>query len=237
MSELNPPVAARKPIERTHHGDVFVDDYEWLRDKSSDEVLDYLRAENDYTEKRTAHLESLREAIFSEISDRTLQTDLSVPARRGGFWYYTRTVEGKQYAISAGSRWTATSRPRPTARSRRRGDARRERGGRGLGVLRARHRRCLPRQPAARLLGRPDRRRAVHPAGQGPGHRRTAARRGPGVHYGSAWSGRRLDDLLHEGRRGLAAVPGLAARPRQPHRRRRAGAWRRPTSGSGSAST
>jgi oligopeptidase B len=100
MSELNPPVAARKPIERTHHGDVFVDDYEWLRDKSNDEVLDYLRAENSYTEARTAHLESLREAIFSEISERTLQTDLSVPARRGGYWYYTRTVEGKQYGIS-----------------------------------------------------------------------------------------------------------------------------------------
>jgi oligopeptidase B len=100
MSELKPPVAARKPIERTHHGDVFVDDYEWLRDKTNDEVLDYLRAENSYTEARTEHLESLREAIFSEISDRTLQTDLSVPARRGGFWYYSRTIEGKQYAIS-----------------------------------------------------------------------------------------------------------------------------------------
>jgi len=100
MSELNPPVAAKKPTERTHHGDVFVDDYEWLRDKSDDEVLGYLRAENTYTEARTAHLESLREAIFQEISDRTLQTDLSVPARRGGYWYYTRTVEGKQYAIS-----------------------------------------------------------------------------------------------------------------------------------------
>ncbi|MEU4390086.1 S9 family peptidase [Kribbella sp. NPDC023855] len=100
MSELKPPVATRKPIERTHHGDVFVDDYEWLRDKTNDEVLDYLRAENSYTEARTAHLESLREAIFSEISDRTLQTDLSVPARRGGFWYYSRTIEGKQYAIS-----------------------------------------------------------------------------------------------------------------------------------------
>jgi oligopeptidase B len=100
MSELNPPVAARKPIERTHHGDVFVDDYEWLRDKTNDEVLEYLRAENSYTEARTEHLESLREAIFSEISERTLQTDLSVPARRGGFWYYSRTLEGKQYAIS-----------------------------------------------------------------------------------------------------------------------------------------
>jgi oligopeptidase B len=100
MPELTPPVAAKKPIERIHHGDVFVDDYEWLRDKSNDEVLDYLRAENAYTEARTAHLESLREAIFGEISARTLQTDLSVPSRRGGYWYYTRTVEGKQYAIS-----------------------------------------------------------------------------------------------------------------------------------------
>src|SRR5690349_22707057 len=100
MPELTPPVAAKKPIERTHHGDVFVDDYEWLRDKTNDEVLDHLRAENAYTEQRTAHLESLREAIFGEISERTLQTDLSVPARHGGYWYYTRTVEGKQYAIS-----------------------------------------------------------------------------------------------------------------------------------------
>ncbi|HEU4947087.1 MAG TPA: S9 family peptidase [Kribbella sp.] len=100
MSELKPPVAPRKPIERTHHGDVFVDDYEWLRDKTDTEVLDYLRAENAYTEARTAHLQPLREAIFSEISDRTLQTDLSVPSRRGGYWYYTRTVEGKQYPIT-----------------------------------------------------------------------------------------------------------------------------------------
>lgn len=100
MSELKPPVAARKPIERSHHGDVFVDDYEWLRDKTNEEVLDYLRAENSYTEAHTEHLESLREAIFSEISDRTLQTDLSVPARSGGFWYYARTIEGKQYALS-----------------------------------------------------------------------------------------------------------------------------------------
>ncbi|MFI5732789.1 S9 family peptidase [Kribbella sp. NPDC051587] len=102
MSELNsvePPVAARKPIERVHHGDTFVDDYEWLRDKTDDEVLGYLRAENEYTEARTAHLESLREAIFTEISDRTLQTDLSVPARRGEYWYYARTVEGSQYGI------------------------------------------------------------------------------------------------------------------------------------------
>jgi oligopeptidase B len=103
-------------VERTHHGDTFVDDYEWLRDKTDDEVLGYLRAENAYTEARTAHLESLREAIFKEISDRTLQTDLSVPARHGGYWYYSRTIEGQQYSLhcrvkAAGDQPPATDGP------------------------------------------------------------------------------------------------------------------------------
>ena len=99
MPDLTPPVAPRKPVERKHHGDVFVDDYEWLRDKADAEVLAHLRAENDYTAARTEHLQSLREAIFGEISERTQQTDLTVPSRHGGYWYYTRTVEGKQYGI------------------------------------------------------------------------------------------------------------------------------------------
>ncbi|MGX7680800.1 S9 family peptidase [Jatrophihabitans sp. DSM 45814] len=99
MTELTPPRAARKPIARIHHGDTFTDDYEWLRDKSDSEVLQYLEAENAYTDVRTAHLEPLRRQIFDEIAARTKQTDLSVPVRRGGFWYYSRTVEGQQYAI------------------------------------------------------------------------------------------------------------------------------------------
>jgi oligopeptidase B len=44
------PLAKRKPITRTHHGDVFVDPYEWLRDKDNPEVISYLEAENAYTE-------------------------------------------------------------------------------------------------------------------------------------------------------------------------------------------
>ncbi len=96
---LTPPIAARRPVERVHHGHVFVDDYEWLRDKENPEVLAHLTAENDYTAGRTAHLEPLRQQLFDEISGRTKQTDLSVPSRRGGFWYYTRTVEGEQYAL------------------------------------------------------------------------------------------------------------------------------------------
>ena len=69
------------PHERTHHGDTFVDEYEWLRDPESPETLAYLEAENAYTEARTAHLDSLREQIFAEIKAHTLETDLSVPYR------------------------------------------------------------------------------------------------------------------------------------------------------------
>jgi oligopeptidase B len=93
------PVAERRPIVRRHHGDEFVDDYEWLRDKDDPATLAYLEAENAYTEAATAHLEPLRQQIFDEIKSRTLETDLSVPVRRGGWWYYSRTVEGQQYAI------------------------------------------------------------------------------------------------------------------------------------------
>ena len=96
---LTPPAAAKKPTERIHHGDVYVDDYEWLRDKDDPAVIAHLHEENAYTNARTEHLSSLREQIFDEIKGRTLETDLSVPTREGDWWYYTRTLEGSQYGI------------------------------------------------------------------------------------------------------------------------------------------
>ncbi len=94
-----PPVAEKRPVERTHHGDTFIDDYEWMRDKESPDTLAYLEAENAYTKAQTEHLYDLREAIFTEIKTRTQETDLSVPSRTGSFWYYRRTVEGQQYPL------------------------------------------------------------------------------------------------------------------------------------------
>jgi len=99
-SALTPPVAKKVPAERTFHGDTFVDDYEWMRDKESPDTLAYLEAENAYTEARTAHLAGLRDTIFEEIRSRTKETDLSVPSRIGSWWYYGRSLEGKQYGIS-----------------------------------------------------------------------------------------------------------------------------------------
>lgn len=94
-----PPVAKLVPSRREHHGDVFIDNYEWLREKESPEVVEHLKAENAYQEAMTAHQEPLREAIFQEIKGRTQETDLSVPSRKDGWWYYSRSAEGKEYSI------------------------------------------------------------------------------------------------------------------------------------------
>ncbi|WP_424536582.1 S9 family peptidase [Sphaerisporangium viridialbum] len=99
MSSDTPPVAKKVPAERTHHGDTVIDDYAWLADKDNPDTVPYLEAENAFTQGETEHLQDLRETIFQEIKGRTLETDLSVPTRKGGWWYYSRTEEGKQYGI------------------------------------------------------------------------------------------------------------------------------------------
>ncbi len=94
------PVAARRPVTATHHGRSRTDDYEWLRAKDDPEVIGYLEAENAHTESRTEHLAWLRQQVFDEIKSRTLETDLSVPTRVRGYWYYGRSFEGRQYGAS-----------------------------------------------------------------------------------------------------------------------------------------
>jgi oligopeptidase B len=94
-----PPVAKQLASPRTFHGDTVNDEYAWLTDKNDPETLDYLRAENAYTEAATAGLGELRDQIFEEIKARTQESDLSVPVRRGDWWHYARTVEGKQYPV------------------------------------------------------------------------------------------------------------------------------------------
>ena len=92
-------MAKQDPSPRTFHGDTVTDEYAWLTDKDNPETLGYLRAENAYTEAATAPLTTLRDQIFAEIKARTQESDLSVPVRKGGWWHYSRTVEGKQYPV------------------------------------------------------------------------------------------------------------------------------------------
>ncbi|MBI2619083.1 MAG: S9 family peptidase [Ignavibacteriales bacterium] len=95
----DPPVARKVPTEHALHGDVRIDNYAWLRQKSDPDVINYLEAENGYTEAVMKPTEELQDRIYQEILKRTKQTDLSVPYKLGEYWYYSRTEEGKQYSI------------------------------------------------------------------------------------------------------------------------------------------
>jgi len=94
-----PPAADRRNETRILHGETVADPYAWLADKNDPDVIALLEAENEYTRAVLGSTEELQERIFSQIKDRTLETDLAVPARRGEWWYTTRTEEGKSYAI------------------------------------------------------------------------------------------------------------------------------------------
>jgi len=94
-----PPVAARKEHVQFWHGEEVKDPWFWLREKTSPEVRGYLEAENAYTEAMTRGIAPFAEALYAEMLGRIRQTDLSVPVRRGAWFYYARTVEGLQYPI------------------------------------------------------------------------------------------------------------------------------------------
>jgi len=109
MTDLRPdqpPIAKQVPTTRERHGDTVVDEYAWLRDKDDPDTIAYLEAENAWTEAQLAHTKPLQERLFQEIKARIQETDLSVPMRRRGWWYFSRTEEGKQYGISCRKRVT-----------------------------------------------------------------------------------------------------------------------------------
>jgi oligopeptidase B len=110
MQNSTPPDVAKKPHEMTIHGDTRVDDYYWMRltdeqksaeekDSHTQEVVDYIDAENDYTESRLKHTKKFQDKLFDEIVGRIKKDDESVPYLDNGYFYYTRYEKGKEYAI------------------------------------------------------------------------------------------------------------------------------------------
>jgi oligopeptidase B len=99
MPDPTPPLAKIVPTSLEKHEDVRTDNYYWLRKREDPEVIDYLEAENAYTDAMMAHTEGLQETLFDEIKGRIKQTDSTAPYRRGDYHYYTRYEEGKEYPI------------------------------------------------------------------------------------------------------------------------------------------
>ena len=96
---LQPPPTEKKPKITEINGDKLVDNYFWLREKSSPAVIAHLEAENAYAAAVMKPTEPLQDKLYNEILSHIKQTDVNVPYRWGNYFYYTRTVEGKQYPI------------------------------------------------------------------------------------------------------------------------------------------
>ena len=110
MQNSTPPNATKKALKMTIHGDTRIDDYYWMRltdeqksskekDSHTQEVLDYINAENAYTEKGMKHTEKFQNDLFDEIVGRIKKDDESLPYLDNGYFYYTRYEKGKEYAI------------------------------------------------------------------------------------------------------------------------------------------
>jgi len=93
------PRAKRVPVVRELHGDRFVDDYGWLRNKGAPEVESYLHAENAYADRVLAPLAPAIRALAAELLSHVNEDDESVPEKDGAWTYWHRMVKGKDYAI------------------------------------------------------------------------------------------------------------------------------------------
>ncbi|MGH9442037.1 MAG: S9 family peptidase [Thermoanaerobaculia bacterium] len=96
-SDATPPVAGRNPRELRLHGETRIDDYFWLREKDDPAVFAYLEAENAYGAAVMKPTGPLQETLYREMRGHLKETDLSVPYREGGYFYYSATEEGRQY--------------------------------------------------------------------------------------------------------------------------------------------
>ncbi|MBF6598082.1 MAG: S9 family peptidase [Fermentimonas sp.] len=92
-----PPVAEVKPDTFNNFGQQRIDNYYWLKDKKNEKVIEYLKAENAYTEAVMESTKELQTTIYDEILSRIKEDDESYPLFRNGYWYYSRTEKGKQY--------------------------------------------------------------------------------------------------------------------------------------------
>jgi len=95
----SPPAARQVPRIDAVHGEQRVDDYFWLRQKDDPEVHAYLEAENAFTDAVMRPWATFAGALYQEMLARIKEDDQTVPYRRGGHYYYSRTEKGRQYSI------------------------------------------------------------------------------------------------------------------------------------------
>ena len=99
QQSMKAPVAKKVEKELITHDHTRVDNYYWLNDREDPAVIAYLEEENAYTKEVMKYTEDLQASLYDEIVGRIKQTDMSVPYKKNGYFYYTRYEEGKEYPI------------------------------------------------------------------------------------------------------------------------------------------
>ena len=110
MQKQTPPDANKKPNELTDHGNTRIDNYYWMRltddqksakkyDSQTQEVVDYIDSENNYTQSSLSHTKKFQDSLFDEIVGRIQKDEESDPYLDNGYYYYTRYESEKEYAI------------------------------------------------------------------------------------------------------------------------------------------
>ncbi|HCA58155.1 MAG TPA: oligopeptidase B, partial [Blastocatellia bacterium] len=100
QKDMKPPVAKKVPSVLKIHGYEITDNYAWMRDrneKKDPEIIKYLEDENAYVEHHMGKHQPFVDSLYKEMLGRIKQTDMSVPVKRGNYWYFTKVEEGKQY--------------------------------------------------------------------------------------------------------------------------------------------
>ena len=106
----NPPKAKKIPFSLEKHGDIRIDNYYWMRlsdeqknadkpDSQTQDVLDYLKAENDFLNEKMADTKEFQEHLFTEMKSRIKEDDSSVPYLKNGYYYETKYNKGTEYPI------------------------------------------------------------------------------------------------------------------------------------------
>lgn len=98
-SEIQAPVAEKIPTKLKKHGDTRIDNYFWMKDKTSEKVLKHLKAENDYTENMMKDTKDLQDKLYKEMRARIKEEDVSVPYRKGDYFYYSKILKGQEYPV------------------------------------------------------------------------------------------------------------------------------------------
>jgi len=98
-TETAPPIARISPQELEKHGHIRTDNYYWLKERENPEVIEYLEAENRYTDSVMAPVKEFEDALFEEIKGRIKKDDRSVPYIKSGYYYYRRFEEGQEYPL------------------------------------------------------------------------------------------------------------------------------------------